>query len=86
MTREERRAKQRANRRIKRQAEHQQRMAECHEKVMAQAAEYDRKMFECISMKVEHGKHSDPTPYYAVLYAESRIPECDRIYVRGPKL
>ena len=66
MTKEEWKEHKRANRRKKRQAEHQQRMAERHERISAQIAERDRKMFNRISIKVENGDHTDPTPFYAM--------------------
>ena len=80
-----RRERQRANRHLKRQAEHQQRMAKRHERISEQAREYDHEMFERISMKVENGKHTDPTAYLAVEYARTRISEEDRIYVFSPR-
>ena len=79
MTKEEMKAKRRANRRIKRQEEHQQRMTEKHESICAQAAADDRKAIERLTKKNQYGK-SDLTAYYGILNAER--PEHLRVYGR----
>ena len=76
-------ARKRANRSLKRQQQYRDRKAKEHEEFLARQAENDRMMFERLSMMMEDGITSDPTPYYAVKYADGRIPECDRVYMQG---
>ena len=57
MTKEQMKAKRRANRRLKRQTEHQQRMTEKHEAFLAKAAEADRLELERLTKKNQYGKY-----------------------------
>ena len=79
MTKEQMKAKRRANRRLKRQSEHQQRMTEKHEAFLAKAAEADRLELEQLTRKNQYGK-TDLTAYYGILNAER--PKHLRVYGR----
>ena len=69
MTKEEWKARKRANRRLKRQREHQERMEALHEKIREQAAENDFQELERLGFKNKYG-NADPTAYYGILNTE----------------